>query len=81
MHTKLRGAVCLNRGDVGVFVNFDESGVKAIAKEKLAAFKVPRRVLFVDEDDLQTTGSAKIKTADLRKLAAERLAAEQESAS
>jgi len=60
--------------------NLDESDVKAIAKEKLAAFKVPRRVLFVDEGDLQTTGSAKIKTADLRKLASERLAAEQEAA-
>ena len=53
-----------------------ENEIKAFAKQKLASYKVPRRVLFVAEDDLQTTGSAKIKTADLRKLAADRLAAE-----
>jgi fatty-acyl-CoA synthase len=47
--------------------------VKAFAKEKLASFKVPREVLFFAEDELETTGSAKIKTADLRKLASERL--------
>ncbi|VWX54082.1 class I adenylate-forming enzyme family protein [Novosphingobium sp. 9U] len=49
--------------------------IKAFAKEKLASYKVPRRVLFVAESDLETTGSAKIKTAELRKLAAERLEA------
>ena len=58
----------------------DADTVRAFAREKLAAFKVPRRVLFVSEEDLQTTGSAKIKTADLRKLAAERLEAEGEAA-
>ena len=54
----------------------DEDAIKAFAKQKLASYKVPRRVLFFAEDELKTTGSAKIKTADLRKLAAERLAAE-----
>lgn len=49
--------------------------IRDFAKEKLASFKVPRRVLFVEESDLKTTGSSKIKTADLRKLAAERLEA------
>jgi fatty-acyl-CoA synthase len=53
-----------------------EDAIKAFAKEKLASYKVPRRVIFVTEADLKTTGSAKIKTADLRKLAAERLEAE-----
>ena len=33
-------------------------------------------IKFFAEDELKTTGSAKIKTADLRKLAAERLAEE-----
>ncbi|MBB4860150.1 fatty-acyl-CoA synthase [Novosphingobium chloroacetimidivorans] len=47
--------------------------IKAFAKEKLASYKVPRRILFVAENDLETTGSAKIKTSELRKLAAERL--------
>ncbi len=53
-----------------------EDAIKAFAKEKLASFKVPRRIVVVAEDDLKTTGSAKIKTEDLRKLAAERLEAE-----
>jgi fatty-acyl-CoA synthase len=53
-----------------------EEEIKAYAKQKLASYKVPRRVIFVAEDELKTTGSAKIKTADLRKLASERLAAE-----
>ncbi|MEO5587505.1 MAG: long-chain fatty acid--CoA ligase, partial [Novosphingobium sp.] len=53
-----------------------EDEIKVYAKQKLASYKIPRRVLFVAEDDLKTTGSAKIKTADLRTLAAERLAAE-----
>lgn len=48
--------------------------IRDFAKEKLASYKLPRRILFVAEDDLKTTGSAKIKTAELRKLAAERLA-------
>lgn len=47
--------------------------VKAHAKEYLASFKVPREVLFFTEDELTLTGSAKIKTADLRKIAAEKL--------
>ena len=54
----------------------DADAVRAFARERLAAFKVPRRIVFVTESDLKTTGSAKIKTADLRKLAADRLAAE-----
>lgn len=53
--------------------------IRDFAKQRLASYKVPRRVLFVAESDLKTTGSAKIKTADLRKLAAERLEAETTS--
>ena len=51
-----------------------EDDIRAFAKQKLASFKVPRRVLFFDDDEFKTTGSAKIKTADLRKLASERIA-------
>ncbi|TCM20726.1 acyl-CoA synthetase (AMP-forming)/AMP-acid ligase II [Novosphingobium sp. PhB165] len=47
--------------------------IRAYARERLASFKVPRMVLFFAEDELKTTGSAKIKTADLRQLAASRL--------
>lgn len=53
-----------------------EADVQAYAKSKLASYKVPRRVLFFAEDELETTGSAKIKTAELKKLATDRLAAE-----
>lgn len=54
----------------------DEEGVRGFAKEQLASYKVPRRVLFFSEDDLQLTGSAKIKTADLKALVVKRLEAE-----
>jgi fatty-acyl-CoA synthase len=50
-------------------------GVRDFARQKLASYKVPRQVLFFREEDLNTTGSAKIKTAELRHKAAERLAA------
>lgn len=52
----------------------DENGLKAFAKQSLASFKVPRRVLFFRDDEIELTGTAKIKTADLRTLAAKRLA-------
>ncbi len=51
-----------------------EASVQGYAKETLASYKVPRRVLFFAEEDLELTGSSKIKTADLRKMATERLA-------
>ena len=51
----------------------DANTVKAFAKQQLASFKVPREVLFFAEDELATTGTNKIKTAELRKLASERL--------
>ena len=56
--------------------SLDEEAVRTFAKQKLASYKVPRRVLFFAEDELKTTGSAKIKTDELRKLAAARLAGE-----
>ncbi|MET0239056.1 MAG: class I adenylate-forming enzyme family protein [Sphingobium sp.] len=51
----------------------DEAAVQAFARHALASYKVPRRVLFFTEDALRMTGSAKIKTADLRTLAARTL--------
>jgi acyl-CoA synthetase (AMP-forming)/AMP-acid ligase II len=50
-----------------------EERVRSFAKQRLASYKVPRRVLFFCAADLQLTGSAKVKTADLRKLAARTL--------
>jgi fatty-acyl-CoA synthase len=54
----------------------DEETVRGFLKERLASYKVPRRVLFVTEEDLSLTGSAKVKLGALRELAAKRLAAE-----
>ncbi|MEO6248229.1 MAG: AMP-binding protein [Sphingomicrobium sp.] len=53
----------------------DEESVRAFAKESLASYKIPRRVLFFSEDELELTGSAKIKTSDLKALVIERLEA------
>jgi fatty-acyl-CoA synthase len=59
-------------------ITLAEDAIRSFAKARLASYKVPRRVLFLSEAELATTGSAKVKTADLRKLAAARL---EESAS
>ena len=53
----------------------DEADVRAFARTKLASYKVPRRVLFLAEEELAMTGSAWIKTAYLRVLAVKMLAA------
>lgn len=50
-----------------------ESEVRTFAREQLASFKVPRRILFFGEDELQWTGSAKVKSSDLQALATRRL--------
>jgi fatty-acyl-CoA synthase len=54
----------------------DAAAIQRFARERLASYKVPRRVLFLRNDDLSLTGSAKIKPAELRKLATELLQAE-----
>jgi fatty-acyl-CoA synthase len=54
----------------------DEETVRAFARERLASYKVPRRVLFFREGDLALTGSAKVKTGSLREVVARTLAAE-----
>ena len=47
-----------------------EGEVIAFLKQRLASYKVPRRVLFVTGEDLNLTGTAKIKPAEARALAA-----------
>ena len=51
-----------------------EDGVRNFAKQALASYKLPRRVLFFTEDELELTGSAKVKSSELKALAAKRLA-------
>lgn len=55
-------------------VRLDETAVRGYVAQQLSSYKVPRRVLFVAESDLEMTASNKIKTAPLRELAARRLA-------
>lgn len=52
----------------------DEASVRAFVSKRLSSYKVPRRVLFLQESDLSLTASNKVKTAPLRDLAARRLA-------
>lgn len=62
------GCIVLHEG-----ATLDEEAIRNFAKEQLASYKVPRRILFFTEDELQMTGTAKVKTADLRILAAKKL--------
>ena len=56
--------------------SLSEAAVREFAKAKLASYKVPRRILFIAEQEIATTGSAKVKTAELRKIVTARLAAD-----
>ena len=51
-----------------------EDDVRDFLRGKLASYKLPRRVLFFEEDELVLTGNAKIRADDLRRLATARLA-------
>ena len=51
----------------------NENKLRDQLKQRLASYKVPRRVLFVAEHELCLTGSAKVRTAALRELAAHKL--------
>lgn len=53
-----------------------EAQIRDFLRARLASYKTPRRVLFVTEDDLSFTGSAKVRTHALRALAEKRLQAE-----
>jgi fatty-acyl-CoA synthase len=54
-------------------IKLTENEVRDFVKNKLASYKVPRRVIFPSAVDLKLTGTAKVKTAELRKLAAQML--------
>jgi fatty-acyl-CoA synthase len=50
-------------------------GLRAFAAQRLASYKVPRHVLFLGEDEIEQTGTAKIKSAELRAFATRQLSA------
>lgn len=51
-------------------VSLEAEEIRSFLRERLASYKVPRQVLFFRPDEIALTGSAKIKSADLRDLAA-----------
>jgi fatty-acyl-CoA synthase len=55
----------------------DEAAIRAFLRQRLAAYKVPRRVLAFRADQVSYTGNQKVQVEPLRKLAVERLAAER----
>ena len=55
-------------------VSVDEDDVRNFLRGRVASYKIPRRVLFFDEDELSLTGNAKIRSDALRELAIQRLA-------
>jgi len=54
----------------------DEAALRAGLRERLAAYKVPRRVLFFSPDELSYTANQKLQVAPLRELALQRLSQE-----
>ena len=51
-----------------------EHAVIAFLKERLASYKVPRKVIFIAEEELGLTATAKIKPGEARELAARKIA-------
>ncbi|HLH28641.1 MAG TPA: AMP-binding protein, partial [Acidimicrobiales bacterium] len=52
----------------------DEDAVREFLRGRIASYKIPRRVLFFDEDELVMTANSKIRSEDLRRMAVARLA-------
>lgn len=57
-------------------VDLTEDAVRNFAKQQLASFKVPRRILFFGVDEFEWTGSAKVKSSELQALAKKKLQGE-----
>jgi len=51
----------------------DEEALRRFLRERLASYKVPRHIVFLDETDIAMTGSAKVKAEQLRTLVCDRL--------
>jgi acyl-CoA synthetase (AMP-forming)/AMP-acid ligase II len=49
------------------------TAIRDFARQRLASYKVPRRVLFFRDDELEMTGNDKVKAGALRQLAVERM--------
>lgn len=62
------GCVVLHRGEA-----LDEEALRTRLKAELASYKVPKHILFFEETELETTGTAKIKTSELKEKVSARL--------
>ena len=61
--------------EVGQRLQGRRDGVgRQFARQYLAAYKVPRTVLFMTEEELPMTGSAKVRRTELKAMASRRLA-------
>lgn len=54
-------------------LELEEQTVINFVKQRLASYKVPRKVLFFTEEDYPLTGNEKVKAGELRELACKRL--------
>jgi acyl-CoA synthetase (AMP-forming)/AMP-acid ligase II len=82
-HLKAAGAVGVPHETLGQIVvvvavaadgaRVDEEDVRGFLRGTLASYKIPRRVIFIEESELSLTGNQKIRPEDLRALAAEKL--------
>jgi fatty-acyl-CoA synthase len=54
-------------------VTLEAASITRFLKERLASYKVPRQILFFREDELEITGSGKVKVMQLRELVSARL--------
>ena len=53
----------------------DEDEIRAFLRERLAAYKVPRKVLVFREEELSYTGNQKVQLEPLKQAVVERLEA------
>ena len=53
--------------------SLDAEEIRGFLRERLASYKVPRHVLFLDADALSVTGTGKLKAGELKQLATEKL--------
>lgn len=65
--------VCAERVESG---EAEEGAIRAALRARLAAYKVPKRVLFFDREELPLTANEKLQVGALRELALARLRAE-----
>ncbi|MES0875284.1 hypothetical protein ABSH63_14895 [Sinimarinibacterium sp. HSW-8] len=54
-------------------VRIVEDELRAFLKQRLASFKVPRRFLFLSEEEMPVTANGKVKLTELKHLAGARL--------